>query len=76
MTFFGLDDDDLDSSDSQPSFDLRGEGGKSEGACGDAGDDGEIRYVGDDSCEGDASTSGHDGPPQDAGEGAAHCRGC
>ena len=25
---------------------------------------------------GDASTSGHDGPPQDAGEGAAHCRSC
>ena len=43
----------MDSSDSQPSFELRGEGGKSEGACGDAGDDGEIRYVGDDSCEGE-----------------------
>ena len=66
----------MDSSDSQPSFELRGEGGKSEGACGDAGDDGEIHYVGDDSCEGDASTSGHGRPPQDAGEGAAHCRGC
>ena len=35
-----------------------------------------IGHVGDDSCECNASTSDHDGPPQEAGKGAAHCQGC